>query len=76
MGLVGALALGLGLAFGLGGRDTAGQIVAHWYRASQEAAPKLERAADRAMEQTERMRAQMTPPDTTHAEDPVVRRRV
>jgi len=32
MGLVGALALALGLAFGLGGRDTAGEIVKSWYQ--------------------------------------------
>ncbi len=45
MATVGAVALALGLAFGLGGRDTAGQIVANWYRQSQQAAPKLEQAA-------------------------------
>jgi hypothetical protein len=48
-GLVGALALALGLAFGLGGRETAGQIVQDWYRQGQEAAPKFDRAADAAM---------------------------
>ena len=31
MAFVGALALGAGLAFGLGGRETAGQIVRNWY---------------------------------------------
>lgn len=31
MGVVGALALAIGLAFGLGGRETAGQIVRGWY---------------------------------------------
>lgn len=46
MGLVGALALALGLAFGLGGRDTAGQIVDNWYRRGRVAQPKLERAAE------------------------------
>ena len=46
MGFVGALALAAGLAFGLGGRDTAAQIVQGWYRQSREAAPKLERAAE------------------------------
>ncbi len=46
MGLVGALALALGLAFGLGGRDTAGQMVASWYRKTEQAAPKLAKAAD------------------------------
>src|SRR5690606_34490084 len=34
--IVGCLALALGLAFGLGGRETAAQIVSHWYdRASE-----------------------------------------
>jgi len=46
MGLVGALALAIGLAFGLGGRDTAGQIVQNWYRRGQSARPKIERAAE------------------------------
>jgi len=46
MGFIGALALAAGLAFGLGGRETAAQIVQNWYRQGQEAKPKLERAAD------------------------------
>ncbi|GAC1315554.1 MAG: hypothetical protein NVSMB2_07390 [Chloroflexota bacterium] len=46
MGFVGALALALGLAFGLGGRETAGEIVSGWYRKGQSAAPKLSQAAD------------------------------
>ena len=50
-GLVGALALALGLAFGLGGRDTAGEIVHNWYQQSQQAAPKLERAVNEAQKQ-------------------------
>jgi len=50
-GLVAALALALGLAFGLGGRDTAGEIVTSWYQKSQEAAPKVERAASAASKQ-------------------------
>jgi hypothetical protein len=41
MGTVGALALALGLAFGLGGRETAGRIVESWYRQGQQAAPRL-----------------------------------
>jgi mechanosensitive ion channel-like protein len=48
MATVGAVALAAGLAFGLGGRDTAGQIVASWYASGRRAAPKLERAADAA----------------------------
>ncbi len=46
MGFVGALALAAGLAFGLGGRETAAQIVQGWYRQGREAQPKLERAAE------------------------------
>jgi hypothetical protein len=46
MGLVGALALALGLAFGLGGRETAAQIVADWYRSGKQATPKLQQAAE------------------------------
>ena len=54
MGLVGALALAIGLAFGLGGRDTAGQIVQNWYRRGQNARPKIERAAENVERRAER----------------------
>lgn len=46
MGFVGALALAAGLAFGLGGRETAAQIAQNWYRRSREARPQLRRAAE------------------------------
>jgi hypothetical protein len=46
MAFVGAIALGLGLAFGLGGRDTAGQIVSKWYSQAQEKSGQLAHAAD------------------------------
>lgn len=46
MGLIGALALALALAFGLGGRETAAQIVSDWYRSGKQATPKLQQAAD------------------------------
>jgi hypothetical protein len=62
MGLVGALALALGLAFGLGGRETAGQMVASWYQKSEQAAPKLEQAAESAQR-----RAQRAPASTGEA---------
>jgi len=45
MGFVGALALAMGLAFGLGGRDTASQIVQGWYAQGKEETPKLIRTA-------------------------------
>ena len=44
MGLVGALALAAGLAFGLGGRETAAKIVNDWYVKIQSAKPDIERA--------------------------------
>jgi mechanosensitive ion channel-like protein len=47
MATVGAVALALGLAFGLGGRETAAQIVRGWYASGQQAAPKVTQAADR-----------------------------
>ncbi|WBY01553.1 small-conductance mechanosensitive ion channel [Ramlibacter tataouinensis] len=46
MAFVGAIALGLGLAFGLGGRETAGQILNRWYSAAQEKGPQLAHAAE------------------------------
>ena len=51
MGFVGALALALGLAFGLGGRDTAGQLVQGWYQRGRASAPRLGAAADAAGQQ-------------------------
>ena len=49
--VVGALALALGLAFGLGGRETAAQIVRGWYERSQQAAPRMAQAAEAAQQQ-------------------------
>ena len=40
MGLVGAIALGLGLAFGLGGRETASEIVRRWYAKGRDIADR------------------------------------
>ena len=45
-------ALALGLAFGLGGRDTAGEIVRRWYNRTQAAAPRIQEAAQAAQQQT------------------------
>lgn len=47
MATVGAVALALGLAFGLGGRDTAAQIVRGWYERGQQTGPKVAQAADK-----------------------------
>lgn len=54
MGFIGALALAAGLAFGLGGRETAGQIVDNWYRRGRANKPKMERAAENIERKTER----------------------
>jgi hypothetical protein len=54
MGLVGAVALALGLSFGLGGRDTAAQIVRNWYGAVQQASPKIETAGELAADEVAR----------------------
>ena len=45
MAVVGALALALGLAFGLGGRDTAAEIVRNWDRRARSSRGKLSAAA-------------------------------
>src|SRR5215212_6445152 len=41
IGIVGALALAFGLAFGLGGRDVAAQLTQRWYSASQQTAARV-----------------------------------
>lgn len=50
MGTIGAVALALALAFGLGGRETAARLWEDWYQRGRRAAPKLEEAG-RQMEQ-------------------------
>ena len=64
MGFIGALALAAGLAFGLGGRETAGQIVQNWYNRGRAAQPKIERAAGNIERQ-----AQRNMPSTRGADD-------
>jgi Conserved TM helix len=46
IGIVGALALAFGLAFGLGGRDVAAQLTQRWYEASQQTAARVRAATD------------------------------
>ncbi len=58
--VVGAIALALGLAFGLGGRETAAAMWKDWYRRSQEAAPRLQQAAAAAATQAATQRAAAT----------------
>lgn len=50
MAVVGAFALALGLAFGLGGRDTAADIVRNWDRKARTNRDKLKTAAEVAAE--------------------------
>jgi hypothetical protein len=50
VGVVGALALATGLAFGLGGRDRAAEILERMGRRAEDAGPRLERAASLANE--------------------------
>jgi len=44
--VVGAVALALALAFGLGGRETASMIVRNWYESGKSAAPKMQQTAE------------------------------
>src|SRR5207253_2294214 len=44
MGVVGAAAVALGLAFGLGGRETAAEIVRGWYESGRRLTPRLAEA--------------------------------
>lgn len=46
MATVGAIALAVGLAFGLGSKETAGKIVSEWHRKAQEVEPKLKATAE------------------------------
>jgi len=46
MAIVGTVALAAGLAFGLGGRETAAMIVRNWYESGRQAAPKVQQAAE------------------------------
>lgn len=50
MAVVGAVALALGLAFGLGGRETAAEIVRNWYESGRQNKKKIVQAADVAGE--------------------------
>ena len=58
MGLVGALALALGLSFGLGGRDTAGNIIRDLYERARSAAPEVENLAQAGTQQAQQMKEQ------------------
>ncbi len=51
MAVVGAAALALGLSFGLGGRETAAEIVRNWYGRAQQNSDALARTAQSASDQ-------------------------
>jgi len=51
MALVGSVAVAFALAFGLGGRETAAEIVRNWYEQGQNNAPKLAQAAETSARQ-------------------------
>ena len=51
MGTVAMLVLALGLSFGLGAKDTAGEIVRSWYDSVREAKPKIEQAGSEVAKQ-------------------------
>lgn len=54
MAVVGALALGIGLAFGLGGRETAAEILRKWYARAQEKSGEMKQLAENMGEQVRR----------------------
>jgi hypothetical protein len=56
MAAAGAVALALGLSFGLGGRDTAAAIVRRWYARGQANVPQIRRAGDAAANQMDMLR--------------------
>jgi hypothetical protein len=58
IGVVGALAIAFGLAFGLGGRDRAAQLIDTMGRSIEQAGPKLELAANPARQQAQGMARQ------------------
>jgi hypothetical protein len=70
MGFVGALALALGLAFGLGGRDTAGEIVRDWYEEGKHSAPKIVEAAEDISSGEGRSGGSSLEPTTMHRSSP------
>lgn len=53
IGLVAALALGFGLAFGLGGREVAGQVTQDWYDKSKQVASQARTSTPSASRATE-----------------------
>jgi hypothetical protein len=54
MGAVALAVIAFGLAFGLGGRDLAANVLKRWYGEAQASGPKLQQAAENASEMAER----------------------
>lgn len=59
MATLGALALALGLAFGLGGKETAGKVVEAWYTKGKDASPKIAAVGEAAKQQGAHMKAEV-----------------
>jgi hypothetical protein len=57
IGFVAAIAAAFALAFGLGGREVAGQITQNWYARNQEASARVARYAERKQADSERVTA-------------------
>ena len=62
MAVVGAVALGLGLAFGLGGRETAAEILRKAYDKAQEKQGKIKQLAENIGDETKDRAKEMTQP--------------
>jgi hypothetical protein len=72
IGVVSALAIAAGLAFGLGGRDRARELLDEWGRETAAAAPRFAEAAGR---EREREQMGLRPPDLWVERSPADRRR-
>ncbi|MBG9390535.1 mechanosensitive ion channel family protein [Caenimonas aquaedulcis] len=70
MAFVGAIALAAGLAFGLGGKDTAGEIVRKWYASAQENKGQIVRTAEAAQGRVEAAQPQRQAPGAGSIERP------
>jgi len=68
IGVVGALALGTGLAFGLGGREKAAEVLSRIDRQASNAGPKLERAAGVMQRQAQAMGSEAASGKRTNAD--------
>ncbi|MBA2675540.1 small-conductance mechanosensitive ion channel [Ramlibacter sp.] len=64
MAVVGALALGVGLAFGLGGRETAAEILRKWYAKAQANSSQIVQAAENMGDRMNANAAQQRPAPT------------